>query len=61
MTVTVAVYTVLAANLVGESDQVMAVVYWPLLAIEATGVAPVAGAVIEILAVLTIIAVSGNR
>ena len=51
---------VLLAKVVGDPLQEIAVVYWPLLASDTTGVAPVTGAVIVTFGSVTIIAVSGN-
>ena len=56
----VAVYTVLAAKLVGEPLQVTVPVYWSVSVIAVTGVAPVAGAVTpEIAAMLITVSVDG--
>jgi hypothetical protein len=45
VTVTCAVYEVLSAKVEGEPDQLICVVYWPLLLIEVCGVAPKIGGV----------------
>ena len=51
-TVTWAVYVVKGAKVVGEPDQVMVVVYWPLLVVDVCGVAPATGAVITAFALV---------
>ena len=48
------------AKVVGDPLQEIAVVYWPLLESDATGVSPVTGAVIVTLAVEIVVAVTGK-
>jgi hypothetical protein len=45
VSVMVAVYMVTALNVASEGDQLTVLVYWPLLATVATGIAPVTGGV----------------
>ena len=45
VTVTCAVYEVLSAKVEGEPDQLICVVYWPLLLMEVCGVAPKIGGI----------------
>ncbi len=61
MTVTVAVYAVLLSKIEGDPLHVIAVVYWPLLVIDDTGVAPVTGAGITMLATFIVVALFRRR